>query len=171
MQQLGQQLGVTIVPAANGVVDVYTTGGAALVDGGTAYQLAIGQNQYGDGAIAVTYGPTGQDLTASLSGGQLGGLLASRAQLVNAQDSVGALAAGLAAAINTQQSLGLDLNGNLGTAAVFGGRTGRVRVFEQYRERQPDGDDHGPRQFFSGRFHPDRHRKRIRGHQYRRRGK
>jgi flagellar hook-associated protein 1 len=114
VQQLGQQLGVTIVPAANGVVDVYTTGGAALVNGGTADQLAVGQNQYGDGAIAVTYGPTGQDLTASLSGGQLGGLLASQTQLINTQDSVGALAAGIAAAVNTQQSLGLDLNGNIG---------------------------------------------------------
>ena len=35
-------------------------------------------------------------------------------QLVSTQASVGALAAGLAAAVNTQQSLGLDLNGNPG---------------------------------------------------------
>jgi flagellar hook-associated protein 1 len=114
VQQLGQQLGVTTVSQANGSVDVYTAGGAALVNGSTAYRLGLGQSEYGDGAITITDAATGQDLTASLSGGELGGLLASRAQLVGAQNSVGALAAGLAAAVNTQQSLGLDQNGNLG---------------------------------------------------------
>ncbi len=114
VQQLGQQLGVTIVPGANGVVDVYTTGGAALVNGATADQLAVGQGQYGDGEVSITYTPTGQDLTASLSGGQLGGLVAARNQLVSAQDLVGALAAGVGVAVNNQQSLGLDQNGNLG---------------------------------------------------------
>jgi flagellar hook-associated protein 1 FlgK len=114
VQQLGQQLGITLVPGANGVVDVYTSGGAALVTGSVASRLTVGQDQYGDGNLAITYGPTGQDLTSSLAGGTLGGLFASRAQLVNAQNSVGALAAGIAAAVNTQQSLGLDQNGNLG---------------------------------------------------------
>jgi flagellar hook-associated protein 1 len=114
VQQLGQQLGITLVPGANGVVDVYTSSGAALVNGSTAYQLAVGQDQYGDGSLAITYAATGQDLTASLADGQLGGLLASSAQLVSAQNSVGALAAGVAAAVNTQQALGLDGNGNLG---------------------------------------------------------
>ena len=114
VQQLAQEIGVSLVRGANGVVDVYTAGGAALVNGATAYQLATGQSQFGDGQLTVTYGPTGQDLTASLSDGQLGGLLGARAQLASTQASVGALAAGLAAAVNTQQSLGLDLNGNPG---------------------------------------------------------
>jgi flagellar hook-associated protein 1 FlgK len=114
VQQLGQELGVTTVAGANGVVDVYTSAGAALVNGATAYQLGVGQSQYGDGAISLTYVPTGQDISASLSDGTLGGLLAARGQLVSAQDSVGALAAAVAAAVNTQQSLGLDANGNLG---------------------------------------------------------
>jgi flagellar hook-associated protein 1 len=114
VQQLGQQLGVTTQLQANGSIDVYTSSGAALVNGSTAYQLAVGQSQYGDGSIAVTYAPTGQDVTASLTGGELGGLLASGSQLVSAQNSVGALAASVAAAVNTQQSLGLDQHGNLG---------------------------------------------------------
>ena len=114
VQQLAEQVGITTVPGADGIVDVYTTGGAALVDGAASYQLATGADQYGDGAVALTYTPTGQDLTQSLTGGTLGGLLASRTQLVDTQDSVGALAAGLSAAVNQQQSLGLDLYGNLG---------------------------------------------------------
>jgi flagellar hook-associated protein 1 len=114
VQQLAQQIGVTTVPGADGVVNIYTTGGAELVNGAASYQLAAGAGQYSDGAVAVTYAPTGQDLTQSLTGGQLGGLLAARTHLADTQDSVGALAAGLAAAINQQQSLGLDLYGKLG---------------------------------------------------------
>jgi flagellar hook-associated protein 1 FlgK len=114
VRQLGQQLGLTVVPGANGALDVYTSSGAALVNGASASQLAVSAGSYGDGGVAITYGPNGQDLTSSLSGGQLGGLLTSRSQLVSAQDSVGALAVSFASAVNQQQSLGLDLNGNLG---------------------------------------------------------
>ena len=114
VQQLGQQLGVTIIPGANGVADIYTSGGAALVNGSSSSQLTVTSGSYGAGDVGISYGPNGQDLTNSLSGGQLGGLLTSRTQLVSAQDSVGGLAATFAAAVNRQQSLGLDLNGNLG---------------------------------------------------------
>lgn len=116
VQQLGQLIGITLTPGANGTVDVYSTGGAALVGGGSAYALGTAPDAYGDGALGVTYAQTGQDLTASLSGGTVGGLIAARSQFVSAQDTVGALAVSLADAINTQQSLGLDLNGNLGGA-------------------------------------------------------
>ncbi|MGC2200793.1 MAG: flagellar hook-associated protein FlgK, partial [Stellaceae bacterium] len=114
VQQLGQQLGVTTIARANGVLDVYTSSGAALVNGSSAFQLAVTASSYGDGEPVLSYGPNGQDVTNSLAGGQLGGLLTSRSQLVSAQDSVGAMAAAFASAVNQQQSLGLDLNGNLG---------------------------------------------------------
>jgi flagellar hook-associated protein 1 len=114
VQQLSEQVGITTIQGANGVLDVYTAGGAALVNGTSAYQLAVSSDSYGDGEPTVTYPPNGRDLTNSLTGGQLGGLLTFRSQLVSAQDAVGGLAAGFTFAINQQQSLGLDLNGNLG---------------------------------------------------------
>lgn len=114
VQQLGQQVGVTVLSGANGALDVYTSGGAALVAGTSAAPLSVTSGSYGDGSLAVTYAPSGQDLTASLSGGTLGGLIAARTQVTGVQDGIGALAAGLAAAVNTQQSLGLDQNGKLG---------------------------------------------------------
>jgi flagellar hook-associated protein 1 FlgK len=114
VQQLGQQIGVTVLSGANGALDVSTANGAALVDGTSAATLSVASSSYGNGTLEITYGVTGQDLTNGLSGGVLGGLLASRTQLSAAQNSVGALAAGLAAAVNTQQSLGLDQNGALG---------------------------------------------------------
>jgi len=73
VQQLGQLVGVTIDPTANGGVDIYTAGGAALVTGGNAYQLNAETDSYGDGAVDVTYGPTGQNITASLSGARSAG--------------------------------------------------------------------------------------------------
>lgn len=118
VQQLGQQVGITIDPTANGGVDIYTAGGAALVSGATNYQLKAVPDSYGDGAVQVTYGPTGQNITANLSGGTIGGLLNARSQIVSAQGSVGAIAVSLADAVNAQQTLGLDLNGNLG-GAIF----------------------------------------------------
>lgn len=116
VQQLGQDIGLTMVQGNNGAIDLYTSSGAALVAGGTAYSLAVTSGGYGDGTLAVTYSATGQDLTNRLTGGTLGGLISFRSQLISTQDSVGALAASLASAVNTQQSLGLDLSGNLGQA-------------------------------------------------------
>ncbi len=116
VQQLGQELGLVLLPNANGSLDVYTTGGAALVAGNTAYQLEAGTGDYGGGPVQITYAATGQNLTDSITGGTIGGLLTATNQVVGAQDSVGALAASLTSAVNTQQSLGLDLNGNLGQA-------------------------------------------------------
>lgn len=116
VQQLGQQVGVTVLPGTNGMLDVYTASGAALVNGTNAYQLSAAADAYGDGNVAIEYGPSGQDVTASLSGGAVGGLLASRAQAVSVQNSLGALAASFADSVNAQQSLGLDLGGKLGQA-------------------------------------------------------
>lgn len=116
VQQLAQAVGVTVLQGANGTLDVYTSSGAALVNGANSYQLAATSGSYGDGTTDIAYVASGQDLTASLAGGTLGGLLLSRAQLIATRDSVGALAAGLSAAVNTQQSFGLDSNGQLGQA-------------------------------------------------------
>lgn len=116
VQQLGQQLGITVVAGASGSIDVYTTGGAVLVDGGNSTNLAAASSGYGGAALSIVYQPTGQDITASLRGGTIGGIVTSQAQIVAAQNSVGGLAASLAASVNTQQSLGLDLNGAQGGA-------------------------------------------------------
>jgi flagellar hook-associated protein 1 len=118
VQQLGQELGITVLQGPNGALDIDATSGAALVVGGNSYQLAATSGAYNDGSVAISYVPSGQDLTSSLSGGTLGGLLVSRSQMISARDSLGALAVGLASAVNSQQSLGLNLNGQLG-AALF----------------------------------------------------
>lgn len=116
VQQLAQLIGVNVVVGNDGSENIYATGGATLVAGNTSFSLQATSGSYGNGSTSVIYGPTGQDITASLSGGQLGGLVAFRTQLTNVVNSVGALAANFASAVNDQQAQGLDLNGNLGTA-------------------------------------------------------
>jgi flagellar hook-associated protein 1 FlgK len=116
VQQLGQEIGVTVTAGPSNTLDVYTTAGAVLVNGGTSANLVATSGSYGGGSVSVVYQPTGQNITASLSGGTVGGLISAQSQFVAAQNSVGGLAVALADAVNTQQSLGLDLNGALGTA-------------------------------------------------------
>lgn len=116
VQQLGQELGVSVISGTNGGVNVYTTGGAMLVDGSTSANLAVTSGGYGGNNLEIVYQPTGQDLTAGLSGGAIGGLLTSQGQITAAQNAVGGIAASLAAAVNQQQSLGLNLNGAQGGA-------------------------------------------------------
>ena len=115
VQQLGSEVGITIVAGPYNTDNIFTAGGAVLVQGSTASNLAAASGSYGGGgSLSVIYQPTGQNITANLSGGTIGGILASQAQVTSTQDSVGALAVALTQAINQQQSLGLDLNGALG---------------------------------------------------------
>ncbi|MBV8779134.1 MAG: flagellar hook-associated protein FlgK [Alphaproteobacteria bacterium] len=114
IQQLGQELGVKVIAGSGNSLDVYTLGGAVLVDGGTSANLVVSSGSYGGNAMSIAYQPNGQDITTTLSGGTIGGLVSSQAQAVAAQNSVGGLAAALAAGVNARQSLGLDLNGALG---------------------------------------------------------
>ena len=114
VQQLGQQIGISIVAGPSNTVSIYTAGGAALVTGVSSANLLAGSGTYGDGSVKIVYQPTGQDISASLSGGTIGGLVGAQAQVTAAQNTVGGLAVSLAQAVNTQQSLGLDFNGALG---------------------------------------------------------
>lgn len=56
-----------------------------------------------------------QDISEHLTGGELGGLLDFRSQVLNvARNSLGRVAVGLAESFNAQHREGMDLNGNLG---------------------------------------------------------
>ena len=117
VQQLGQQLGITVISAPSNSLDIYTTGGQVLVGGGSSDNLAVTSGSYGGGSsLSIVYQPSGQNITDSLSGGTIGGVLTAQSQVVSAQNTVGALAVAVSSAINQQQSLGLDLNGSLGTS-------------------------------------------------------
>jgi flagellar hook-associated protein 1 FlgK len=117
--QLSSLANVNTTTESNGSIDVFIGSGQPLVLGGNASKLGTIPNPYNATELDVTLsqGPTAQNITSSVNGGQLGGLLQVQSQVIEpALNSLGQIATGLAVSVNSQQAQGLDLNGNLGQA-------------------------------------------------------
>ena len=117
IDQLSQYISVQTVPQANGSTDVYIGSGQALVSGGVAQQLTTIPGAYNptqlDVGIKSANGVT--NLTGELSGGELGGLLSARSQVLNpTQNALGRISVAVATVINQQQTSGMTLNGTAG---------------------------------------------------------
>jgi flagellar hook-associated protein 1 len=113
IQKISQLVDVSQIPASDGSIGISTALGAALVVGGQHFNLQIATNaSTGRNEILSS---TGKDLTASITGGQLGGLLRVRDQEIPSLTSkLDTLASGIAKAVNTTQAAGTDLNGAAG---------------------------------------------------------
>jgi flagellar hook-associated protein 1 FlgK len=110
IQQLSALIGVAVIKTDQGI-SVATANGTALVSGSQSFALTT---QLGtDGVQHVMSGA--QDLTTSLSGGSLGGLIQIRDQEIpSISSSLDQLAAGLSTNINAANAKGTDLNGAVG---------------------------------------------------------
>ncbi len=110
IQQLSGLIGVSVIKTDQGI-SLATANGTALVSGSQSFALTT---QLGsDGVQHVMSGA--QDLTTSLSGGSLGGLIQIRDQEIpSISSSLDQLAAGLAANLNAANAMGTDLNGVVG---------------------------------------------------------
>ena len=140
MNQLAQKVSVSSVPQDNGAINIFLGKGQALVLGETASTLAVGHDQFDANRPTVTLqGDAGaQDLTASLTGGSLGGALDFRAQMLDsARDNLGRIAVAFSDTVNAQQRAGLDQRGQLGSnlfsigaavAIAASGNTGSASV-------------------------------------------
>ncbi|MCO5400308.1 flagellar hook-associated protein FlgK [Ralstonia soli] len=120
VQTLNQSVKASVVQTSDGQYNVYVGNGQALVQGNQSYQLAAVSSPYDPNQLSVGYkGPAGIVMIADsqLGGGALGGLMDFRQNtLVPAQNSLGQLAVAVSADINAQNQLGMDANGNMGTA-------------------------------------------------------
>ncbi len=110
IQQLSGLIGVAVIKTDQGI-SLATANGTALVSGSQSFALTT---QLGsDGVQHVMSGA--QDLTTSLSGGSLGGLIQIRDQEIpSISSSLDQLAAGLATNLNAANAMGTDLNGVVG---------------------------------------------------------
>jgi flagellar hook-associated protein 1 FlgK len=80
--------------------------------GGTAYQL---QTTKGTNGFAQVLDSNGNNITDSIQGGQLGGAIQMRDQVIPGfQNSLDTLASQFATAVNAAQAQGYDSNGNAG---------------------------------------------------------
>jgi flagellar hook-associated protein 1 len=111
IDQLSALVDVSVIPSDNSLT-LITANGAPLVTGQQSFQL---QTQINASGLHDVYSQ-GNDITAQLSSGQLGGTLAARDQEIPAiQSQLDTLASSLADAVNGVQVGGFDLNGNKGT--------------------------------------------------------
>ena len=114
--QLAQLVGISSTSTSS-TPSLATANGSPLVIDGTAYSLQIATGS--DGQVRVLDGQ-GQDITASLTGGSLGGALTMRDQSIpNASLMLNSLASDFASAMNAAQSSGYDQAGNPGQAMFY----------------------------------------------------
>ncbi len=135
--ELNKEINVSVVKQSDGAYNVSIGRGQALVVGKQAYTLTAQPSLDDPSRIDVAYQTGGSESLFlqrdSLNSGNLGGLLAFRAESLDAaQNALGRVAIGLAQTLNDQHRLGQDLNGALGGALfnVMGpnGTTGAFSV-------------------------------------------
>ncbi len=119
VNQLSKYVSVQTVTQTNGTVDVFIGSGQALVSGGNAAQLTTIPGAYNptqlDVGLKTSSGIT--NLTQQMTGGELGGLLSARSQILDpTQNQLGQISVAVATIVNQQQQSGMTLNGTPGQA-------------------------------------------------------
>jgi len=117
IDQLSQYVSVNTASQADGSMNVYIGSGQPLVVGGTATSLTTFQDPYNatQHDIGITQAGVTTDVTSNISGGQLGGLLSVRSQIMQpVQNTLGQFSVGLATIVNQAQAAGMDLTGATG---------------------------------------------------------
>jgi flagellar hook-associated protein 1 FlgK len=115
LKQLAGVVGLNAVVQDDSSINVFVGSGQALVLGNRSTQLAAVANPFDPTRTEVAVASTGVVVSAQIGGGELGGLLDVRRDLLDpARAQLGRTAAGLALAFNAQHRAGMDLTGALG---------------------------------------------------------
>ena len=117
LSDLAELVGYNILENEDGSFNVTMGGGQPLVSEFNSYNLSVFTSTTNPKALAIAGKTANSDISTRISGGELGGLIDFRTNsLEPAQAQLGLIATTLSASFNAQQALGLDLNGNAGTA-------------------------------------------------------
>ena len=120
VRQLSELVGTQVVERGNSY-DIYIGSGQPLVVGNTTNTLQTVPSQ-GDPsrmALQLNRGSSTIDVTSVVSGGEIGGLLTYRKEVLDPSlNELGRVALVVADQINSQQAQGIDKNGDFG-AAIF----------------------------------------------------
>lgn len=122
VRQLSTYIGVTVTPQDDNSFNISVGTGQPLVVGSTVSRLEVvpGQNDPTRHEIQFVSGGSRQGITSQITGGELGGLIRYREEVLDpTMNSLGRLALAVSDRINAQQTQGLDLKGEMG-AALFG---------------------------------------------------
>jgi flagellar hook-associated protein 1 len=118
VDQLSQYVSVNTAIEGNGAMDVYIGSGQALVTGSIAQQLTAMPSRYNATQYDIGLSSAGgtSDVTSEINGGELGGLLNARSQVLDpTQGALGLISVGLASIMNQAQQSGMDLSGAQGS--------------------------------------------------------
>jgi flagellar hook-associated protein 1 FlgK len=111
VQQLSALTGISVSQSSSGET-ITTVSGTPLVMGAQSFTL---QTTTGSSGMKQILDSEGNDITGSLQGGQLGGAIAVRDQVIPSLASqLNTLATQLATSFNAAQTQGIDSNGNVG---------------------------------------------------------
>jgi len=131
--QLSDMIGVSVVKQGSSL-NLYLGSGQPLVVGANSSTLTAGPsaNNPSQFSLSLSSGSSTMDVTSVVTGGQMGGLLRYRSDVLDTtQNELGRMAIVLADTFNSQLAQGLDLNGNFGAqlfkdindASVIGNRS------------------------------------------------
>jgi flagellar hook-associated protein 1 len=116
---LSQLVGISTTTDPNGALNVFVGNGQPLVLQGQTTALTTVANQFNATQLEISNSASSAVISNNITSGDLGGLLAARAQVINpALNQLGQIATALSQTVNSQQAAGLDLSGNLG-ANIF----------------------------------------------------
>lgn len=112
IKQLSEKVGVTTVPESGGAINVFIGNGQALVSGSSTNTIAAVPSDFDPNQIEIAYQRTGGssvNITRALSGGEVGGLLDFRREVLEpTRNDLGRLAATIATTFNQQHRLGME---------------------------------------------------------------
>lgn len=117
VRQLSGYIGVTVVPQDDSSFNIFIGSGQPLVVGSTVAKLEVvpGQGDPNRHEVQFVSGGSRQGITSQITGGELGGLIRYREEVLDStMNSLGRLALAVSDQVNTQLGQGLDLKGNVG---------------------------------------------------------
>jgi flagellar hook-associated protein 1 FlgK len=116
LRSLASQVGISTTTADDGSINVTLGSGQALVLGSRASTLSVTADVYGrPRELVLNGGGAPVTVTQQVSGGNLGGLLDFRREVLDpAMNQLGTIAAALSSAVNTQHAAGMDQYGEMG---------------------------------------------------------
>jgi flagellar hook-associated protein 1 FlgK len=117
VSRLSELIAVNTVEDQDGALNVFIGNGQSLVLGTQANNIGVVRNSFDQSQLDISFSnrTVNFSINDQISGGQLGGLLEFRRQILDpAQNALGRVAITLADTINIQHQAGDDLNGNSG---------------------------------------------------------
>lgn len=121
IRQLSTFIGVTVVPQDDNSMNIFIGSGQPLVVGSRNNSIEVTQGRGDPMRFDINFvsGGSRQNITSMVTGGEMGGLVRYRDEVLDPTlNAMGRLALAIADEINRQLGQGLDLKGNVG-AALF----------------------------------------------------